>query len=178
MGQALAGRMLVAMRAKRTVNVTLGIDKARPGNGDIELSNPVKVAYEPGSGGIYNVVAVGGVTYMKGDPFASARPWFKFDPKGTDVSKEMSGPNDLSRSLDPRPVVSMMKGIKGQDLGTDKAGGVLATHYAFEIPFAAASKMLSPATLNKGQEMLEQGTLKMPLTVDYWSVTTTLFARS
>ena len=28
--------------------------------------------------------------------------------------------------------------------------------------------MLSPATLNKGQEMLEQGTLKMPLTVDYW----------
>lgn len=157
------------MIASKTAHLAQAINGASPGEGDIEFSNPVKVAYTSGQGQRIEIVAVGGVTFVKGGSGTSPKPWFKLDPKGTDAfSKSMSAVNDVSRSLDPRLLVSMMEGVKGKDMGTEQVGGEPTEHYEFEIPFSGASRMLSPEALKVMRGMLKQGTLKMPMATDFW----------
>jgi len=132
--------------------------------GDYEFGNPVKLALKMSRQGLnMEVVQVGGVTYIKGLPGMS-KPWFKLDPKGGDAfSKMMASMVDVSKSNDPRSLVSMMTGIKGRDLGMEQADGVPTNHYAFQVPLSAYGKVLSPQILK-----LMRGMIKGPITMGYW----------
>jgi hypothetical protein len=169
-GGALAARMSKAMTASGTAHLGQSLNGASPGEGDIALGDPVKVAFASGQGPKkIEIVAVGGSTYMKGAAGTSSKPWFKLDPRGTDAfSKATSSVNDISRSVDPRLMASMMKGVQGVDVGKDQVRGVATEHYAFQVPFSGASKMLGPQSRKLMQGMVTQGTLKMPMVVHYW----------
>jgi hypothetical protein len=157
-----------AIVVSKTARMAQTLNGAPPGEGEIEFSDPVKVAYTSAQSQM-EIVAVGGVTYVKAVAGTSTKPWFKLDPKATDAySKSMSAVNDVSRSVDPRLMVSMMDGVVGQGLGTEEVGGVPTEHYTFQIPFSGVSKMLSPEVLKVMQAMVKQGTLKMPMAADYW----------
>jgi len=163
-GQALATEMVDAMITSKTAHTTLSTDGKPLGEGDYEFANPLKVSMKVSQQGMnMEVVQVGGITYIKGIP-GTSKPWFKLDPQGTDpFSKAMSSVADLSKSNDPRALVSMMEGVKGRDVGTEQVGGVSTKHYAFEVPLSAYGKVLSPQVLK-----LMEGMVKGPIAMGYW----------
>jgi hypothetical protein len=163
-GQALASKMVDAMIASKTAHTTLIVNGASSGEGDYEFSSPLKVSMKMSQQGLnMEIVQVGGVTFIKGIP-GMAKPWLKFDPKGTDTfSKLMSSLVDVSKSNDPRALVSVMEGVKGRDVGSEQMDGVPTEHYAFEVPLSAYGRVLSPEVLK-----LMQGMVKGPIAMGYW----------
>lgn len=159
-GQAVATKMVDAMVASKTAHVTMATKGKQIGEGDLELTDPGKVAMKVSSGETnISVVQVEGVIYIKGLP-GMTKPWLKVDPKGT-LGKAMSTLGDLSKQSNPRVMVSMMEGVKGKVVGTEQVGGVSTQHYAFVIPISAYGKAFGP-------ELPKQAGITKPLDVDFW----------
>ena len=162
-GQTLATKMADAMIASKTAHATSGgtgsSAGAVVGESDYEFSNPVKVAMKVSMQGLaLEVVAVGGFVYIKGFP-GTTKPWLKLDPKGTDgFSIAMSPVAGLSRTTDPRLLISLMEGAKGKYRGTEQVGGVWTERFAFEIPVSALPASMKP----------RPGMENARIAMDYW----------
>lgn len=163
-GEVLAAKVVDAMIAKKTAHASLAIAGAPAGAGQYEFSSPPKVAMKMSQQGVdLQIVQVGGITYIKGIP-GTKKPWFTFDPKGTDAfSKLMASMVDSSKSNDPRALISMMNGVKGRDLGTEHVDGAPTHHYVFEVPLSAYGRVLSPQLLS-----VMKGMMKGLIVMAYW----------